>query len=84
MSQWPSVRPSVQYMVQEHSSSSLREQLEINQDCVVPSEPKLFRLVLLFSNYFIKGSRMQPIDKSLQLLGTNKNATLTEIKNSYK
>ena len=27
---------------------------------------------------------MQPIDKSLQLLGTNKNATLTEIKNSYK
>ena len=27
---------------------------------------------------------MQPIDKSLALLGATKNATLTEIKNSYK
>ena len=27
---------------------------------------------------------MQPIDKSLALLGASKNATLTEIKNSYK
>ena len=27
---------------------------------------------------------MQPIDKSLALLGTGKNATLTEIKNAYK
>ena len=27
---------------------------------------------------------MQPIDKSLALLGAGKNATLTEIKNAYK
>ena len=27
---------------------------------------------------------MQPIDKSLALLGVGKNATLTEIKNAYK
>ena len=39
-------------------------------------------------HFYILDSRsdrsMQPIDKSLALLGASKNATLTEIKNSYK
>ena len=50
----------------------------VNHPCLCP----------LCFHFYILDSRsdrsMQPIDKSLALLGASKNATLTEIKNSYK